>query len=150
MLSACSSASVPASVEAAGAVSDALSPWNWLAISRWSLSVCSATAWLAKALARARASALLFCSAVTATMLLDATGNAETSFSRSCGLSLRWSWFLTRAATSTFVTSFEAVSTSRVGSALCLISGRLGKVEGSTGVISMSASAWYVFWATNT
>ena len=92
-------------------------------------------------------------SAVTATMLLEATGSAVTFPSSFWGLSGESSVCLTRSATSMFVTRREAVSTSRVGSEDSGINpGRpIGNASVlDTGVISRSASASYTLSAVTT
>ena len=71
----------------------------------WTWSVRSATAAVAKVLASRRASSGVFPLAVTATMLLCATGCTEIFLSRSCALSLRLSCCLTLAATSVLLTN---------------------------------------------
>jgi hypothetical protein len=75
--------------------------------------------------------------------LLCATGSATTEPSRPLGVSSEPISVCTLSATSVFVTSREAVSTSRVGSTDSRINGRLVSVGSSaeTGVTSMSAVA---------
>ena len=108
-------------------------------------AVRSATTARAKAFASCCASRGSPASAVTATMLLCATGAASTRSSRACGLvssSPRSS--ITRAATSRVVTRCAAVSTSRVGSLLSRSSDSplSSRVSEGTGVTRRSASAW--------
>jgi hypothetical protein len=91
--------------EIAAASARRWSPGSVRSIAAWRVSVCSATAWVAKALARSRALAGESSFAVTATMLLWATGSAVTFSNSTFALSGESSSCLTRLATSTFVTS---------------------------------------------
>ena len=85
-------------------------------IAVWNCDVRSATACVAKASASLFAFPGVGACAVTATMLLVATGATLIFWSSWVGVRPSCSWIFTRRATSTVVTSFDAVSTSRVGS----------------------------------
>jgi hypothetical protein len=90
--------------------------------------------------------------ATTATTLLSATGWALTEPRSDCGVRGESMAFFTRVATPILVTSLEAVSTSRVGSADSRISPRVLNTGSSpdTGVTRMSDWASYVLVAVKT